>query len=129
MQNNIFCWVNLILSCLAVNGTPPVKTRSQSTVQYKNGNKGDGMIIFSTQYIHQECDGKTCLGLERVHYILKKYDLWISKEKKIQSLGMYKYINNGLGEYYNNTHLLNDFNHLIEYHDSIFNHIYEYFSG
>ena len=105
------------------------ETSKTHTATKTKSSKEDGMIIFSEQYMNQECDGKTCLSLERVHYVLKKYDGWRNSEKKIMSLGMYRYVNNGLGEHYNNTHLLNDFNHLIEFHDNVFNHIYEYFDG
>eukprot|EP01083_Nonionella_stella_P056511 148770_1 len=100
---------------------------------HSNGSKAkeDERVIFSEQYMNQECDGKTCLSLERVKYVLKKYDLWRNRNKlrSIKGLGMYKYINNGLGEYYNNTHLLNDYNHLIQFHDDVFHHIYAYFDG
>merc|ERR1712080_148067 len=53
----------------------------------------DGMIIFKEQFMKLECDGKTCLSLERVHYVLRKYEQWRAKSTK--SLGMYRYINNG----------------------------------
>ena len=93
--------------------------------------KEDGMIIFSEQYMKLECDGKTCLSLERVHYVLRKYGVWRTKatERTPISLGMYRYINQGLGEYYNNTHLLNDYHHLVAVHDNVFHHIYEYLDG
>eukprot|EP01083_Nonionella_stella_P042130 113987_1 len=77
--------------------------------------------------IPYHCQLDECLPLEIIGNVLKRYQLYIQSQGDLSGCthtDIKRQIYNSIGNHYDDTELLNDYNHLLLHHASDFEHIY-----